>query len=373
MTRRRTLLTLTTTVLAPAAALTLVVGLVASGSTGQTAQPAPAGTPATRSPGGLVPAASRSADIRVATFNIQSAVLDRTHGSQRPWKVRRSKVIGEILHEHVDVIGVQEAAPGRSQPHRYVAGANQYLDLRNGLNRAGGHYRLSSAAGYNCHNGRTAYHCHRQDRDASNGDRILYNSHKLQLLGRNALAYSHRTKRNAHPFLAWARFRVRSNGHQFRFFTTHLDPRNRSVRKSQWTQMIHQINRLKDGRPIISVGDFNTQKFDRMAHSMFPAMKRSGYGEVLNERYRVNPNRHVRARHRKNAWISSVNHLHTNVRLFGYEGSRHKTGNSIDHIFASNSLRVLSYKLVLDYSPRTLRVRGVLPSDHNMVCATIAI
>jgi endonuclease/exonuclease/phosphatase family metal-dependent hydrolase len=271
------------------------------------------------------------------------------------------------------VIGVQEAAPGRSGRPRYVAGANQYLDLRNGLNRAGGHYRLSSAAGYNCHNSRTARHCHRQDRNASNGDRILYNSRKLQLLGRNAMAYSHRSKRNPHPFLAWARFRVRSNGHQFRFFTTHLDPRKRGVRKAQWKQMIHQINRTKDGRPTISVGDFNTQKFDPMAHSMFPAMKRSGYGEVLNERYRVNPNRHVRARHRKNAWISSLNHLHTNVRLFGYEGSRHKTGNSIDHIFASNSLRVLSYKLVLNYNPKTLRVRGVLPSDHNMVCATIAI
>jgi endonuclease/exonuclease/phosphatase family metal-dependent hydrolase len=355
---------------APAAALTLLVGLGAA-ATSPAVTARPAGTAA--GAGSLATTASGTADIRVATFNISSMVLDSTHGPLRPWKERRGRVISEILSEHVDVIGVQEAAPGRSMPHHVVDGANQYLDLRNGLNKAGGHYALTAAAGFNCVNSLTAYHCKKMDRDASNADRILYNTQKLTMVGHNSMAYSHRTARNAHPFLTWARFRVRSNGHEFRFFDTHLDPRNRAVRKAQWQQMIKQINHLKQGRPVISVGDFNTQKFDPMAASMFPAMKRSGYGEVLNEQYRVNPNRHIRARARTHAWISSLNHMSRNVRAFSYDDATSKTGNSIDHIFASNSLAVRSYKVVLKYNPSTLTVSGVLPSDHNMVCATIAI
>ena len=357
---------------APAAALTLLAGLGAGTlSSASPASPAVSARPA--GAGSLTQAASGSADIRVATFNISSMVLDSTHGPLRPWKERRSRVISEILSEHVDVIGIQEAAPGRSMPHHVVDGANQYLDLRNGLNKAGGHYALTVAAGFNCVNSVTSYHCKKMDRDASNTDRILYNTQKLTMVGHNSMAYSHRTARNAHPFLTWARFRIRSNGHEFRFFDTHLDPRNRAVRKAQWQQMIKQVNHLKQGRPVISVGDFNTQKFDPMAASMFPAMKRSGYGEVLNEQYRVNPNPHIRARQRTHAWISSVNHMSRNVRAFSYDDATSKTGNSIDHIFASNSLAVRSYKVVLKYNPSTLTVSGVLPSDHNMVCATIAI
>jgi endonuclease/exonuclease/phosphatase family metal-dependent hydrolase len=355
---------------APAAALTLLVGLGAA-ATSPAVTARPAGTAA--GAGSLATTASGTADIRVATFNISSMVLDSTHGPLRPWKERRGRVISEILSEHVDVIGVQEAAPGRSMPHHVVDGANQYLDLRNGLNKAGGHYALTAAAGFNCVNSLTAYHCKKMDRDASNADRILYNTQKLTMVGHNSMAYSHRTARNAHPFLTWARFRVRSNGHEFRLFDTHLDPRNRAVRKAQWQQMIKQINHLKRGRPVISVGDFNTQKFDPMAASMFPAMKRSGYGEVLNEQYRVNPNRHIRARQRTNAWISSLNHMSRNVRSFSYDDATSKTGNSIDHIFATNSLTVRSYKVVLRFHPSTLTVSGVLPSDHNLVCATIAI
>jgi endonuclease/exonuclease/phosphatase family metal-dependent hydrolase len=355
---------------APVAALTLLAGLGAA-ATSPTVTARPAGTATGAS--SLTQAASRSADIRVASFNISSMVLDNPHGALRPWKERRGRVISEILSEHVDVIGIQEAAPGRSMPHHVVDGANQYLDLRNGLNKAGGHYALTVTAGFNCVNSLTAYHCRKKDRNASNTNRILYNTRKLTMVGRNSMAYSHRTARNAHPFLTWARFRVRSNGHEFRFFDTHLDPRNRAVRKAQWKQMIKQVNHLKQGRPVVSVGDFNTQKFDPMAASMFPAMKRSGYGEVLNERYRVNPNPHIRARQRTHAWISSVNHTSRNVRTFSYDDATSKTGNSIDHIFASNSLSVRSYKVVLKFSSRTMRVSGVLPSDHNMVCATIAV
>jgi endonuclease/exonuclease/phosphatase family metal-dependent hydrolase len=137
--------------------------------------------------------------------------------------------------------------------------------------------------------------------------------------------------------------------------------------------MIRVIKRKRHGRPTVSVGDFNVTKYNRMARTMLPAMRRARIGDVLNQKYRVNPGRHVRARSRVNAWLNTYNRLSRNVRRFGYERARRKIGNGIDYIFASNRLRVLQYKVVCHFNRRTLRVRGILPSDHNMIRATIRI
>ena len=45
----------------------------------------------------------------------------------------------------------------------------------------------------------------------------------------------------------------------------------------------------------------------------------------------------------------------------------------IDYIFASNNLRVPYFKTVSSFDPRNLRVGGRIPSDHNMLRATVMI
>ncbi len=317
-------------------------------------------------------AASHAVNIRVGTFNIQSVSLDSTRGEKRPWRQRRGRVVSEILGERVAVLGLQEANPSKYFASRLVHGSNQYLDLRNGLNARGGHYAVANRYAYNCVKSATPYKCRHKDRNASNGERILYDTRKLRLLSINALKYSRQSNVSG-AFLAWARFRSKANGARFLFATTHLDPRNRSTRRAQWHQLIRTINRVKGHTPVIVTGDFNTQKFDRMSREMLPAMKRAGYGDVLNQHYRVNPSRHVRARTRINGWMNTANHLSRNVRSWSYSKRHDKTGNGIDYVFASNRLRIPAYKVVVDYNRSTMRVRGVLPSDHNMVRATIRL
>jgi len=318
-------------------------------------------------------ARSHSTDLRVASFNLQSVGLDKTRGAQRPWKQRRSAVISEISGERVDVIGVQEANPAKSFSGRLVDGTNQYLDLRNGLNRAGGHFALTNVNAVDCVNGTTAFKCHPHDRDASFSERILYNTRTVQMISRNAMKYTAQGSGRANLYLTYAVFRSRANGREFLFTSTHLDAAHRSVRAAQWQQMIGRINQVKHGRPVIAVGDFNTTKFDPLSRSMLPAMRNAGYGDVLNQQYKVNPSRHVRAMKRINGWLGTYNFLNRDVRRFGAAGARNRTGNGIDYIFASNSLKVKEYKVVLRFDPRTLRVLGVLPSDHNMIRATVAL
>jgi|tagenome__1003787_1003787.scaffolds.fasta_scaffold20871192_3 hypothetical protein len=81
----------------------------------------------------------------------------------------------------------------------------------------------------------------------------------------------------------------------------------------------------------------------------------------------------TRARRSINGWINSLNRFNRDISTYSYENNHAKTGNNIDWIFATNSLPVKAWKMVTDYDPTTLKVRGTIPSDHNMVRATITL
>ncbi len=187
----------------------------------------------------------------------------------------------------------------------------------------------------------------------------------------SSMQYSRQGAGHTGLYLAWAWFRSKANGHKFLFTTTHLDPPHRAIRQAQWRQMISKIKRIKHGYPVVSVGDFNTQKFDTMTKSMLPAMKKAGFGDVLNQQYATNPAHGVRAAHRIDAWINSNNHLKRNMKSWSYEDRHDKIGNNIDYIFASNFLKVPEFKEVVNHNG--LNVTGVFPSDHNMIRATITL
>ena len=145
--------------------------LVATVSSGAVA-PASASSPAQPQ----VTAQRGATDINVASFNIQSAGLDRTAGNQRPWRKRRATVARQILSNRIDVVGIQEAAYTSSFAPRMVYGRTQYLDLRNGLNAMGGRYAVTVKAAVNCRRAFILPRCRHRDRNASAAERILYKS-----------------------------------------------------------------------------------------------------------------------------------------------------------------------------------------------------
>lgn len=359
--------------LLPRLAAPAVACALAATVTSGVVSPVSASTP-TQPRAALAAAAQRGAtDINVASFNIQSAGHDRTAGLQRPWRHRRATVVRQILSNRTDVVGVQEAAYTPSFVRRLVSGRTQYHDLRNGLNRQGGRYAVTTNAAVNCVRAYVAHNCRGRDRNASAAERIIYNKRTLAVVRTGSLRYSRQTARTPNMYLAWAVLRSRATGARFLFTTTHLDPSSRAVRRSQWRQMIRTVRRVRNGLPVVSVGDFNTNKIDPMARTMLPAMRGAGFGDVLNQQYRVNPTRNVRARTRVNGWLNTYNHLTRRVATFGYEDRRGNTGNGIDWIFASNHLAVLEYEVVCDFHPRTLRVQGTMPSDHNMIRARLRL
>ena len=50
-----------------------------------------------------------------------------------------------------------------------------------------------------------------------------------------------------------------------------------------------------------------------------------------------------------------------------------KLGKNLDWVFASNELAVPEWKVVARHDRQRLRLKGVIPSDHFMVRATITL
>lgn len=308
-------------------------------------------------------------NVRVGTFNIKNVMFARN--PSRDWRERRAVIIRQVRESRIGILGIQEAHPGRYTGVNYPDGENQYLDLMNGLNKAGANYGITSAASYNCVNPDHFNNCRYKDRGASRSTRILYNKDRFELLDRGSVLYKKQTSEDR--YLVWAKFRSRITGAKFLFTTTHLATGRDAVRLAQWRQSIRVINRLRGSMPVIATGDYNVQKYHPIAREMLPAMKNNGYGDVLNQRYATNPSNDVRAEETRNAWINSYTHGRRDVKTFSFHNQRQKVGNGIDWVFASNNLKVKSYKIVCDYDPDSLMIRGALPSDHVLVTSTIQI
>ena len=316
------------------------------------------------------PTAARDAGpaIQVGSFNVKNVLFAKN--PTKDWAKRRAVIIEQVRREGIDILGIQEAHPGRYLPVDFRDGPNQYLDLRNGLRKAGGDWQVTSAASYNCKNSKTWQSCAFKDRGASRSTRILYDARKVELVKRGSVLYD--KQRAEDRYLVWGTFRVRATGKKLLFTTTHLTSASDKVRLKQWRQMIREIDRLRGRKPVVATGDFNVQKYHWIAGKMLPAMKKAGIPDVLNQEYRVNPSV-PRAKRLVNAWINSYNHGRRNVSTFSYDEQRDKIGNGIDWVFASRRLAVESWKVVVDYDPETLKVDGVLPSDHNLVKATLRL
>ena len=313
-------------------------------------------------------------DVKVASFNLSSVSFDaQASGDHRTWRERRPVVAYQVMNQRPDVIGLQEA----NQSSKYVAsldyGVNQYLDLKGALAAKGGHYELTNEFAYNCLKPTSSYNCVYQNRQASQDNRIMYNADTVTMVDQGAVKYDHQTAGKNERYFVWGVFQVKATGKRFFFSNTHLDPYSEATRKAQWDEVISLTNRLHGSHPVVAVGDYNTSKFDAYAGTYLPRMKQAGYGDVLNQTYAQAVVKSPRAESMKRGWINSFNGFKPDVRSYAYEDAQQKVGNSIDWIFASNSVRVKQWSVVANVNTSTYRLQGVIPSDHAMVRATIVI
>ncbi len=283
--------------------------------------------------------------LRVGSFNIKCYSC-REKG-EKGWAQRKSAVVSTILSQTPDVLGVQEASQGRMRGRK----VSQFIDLVNGL---GAPYAVTNRA--------------RVGRGAGLDSRIIYNTETMTLIKQGSVLLPTGKGANIRRYLVWATFRQNSTGKVFLFGNTHLDNGSqvKALRLRQVKLIIKTLKRISGGKlPTIMVGDFNTHKWISGGNKPYNAMVSAGYLDPLGNTYKSRhtaPGAFVETRINTN--YSSTNGYERKARKLPYIN-----GTYLDYIFVTK-MRVAEWETVVKVD-RNGRYIGTIPSDHNMVRATV--
>lgn len=305
--------------------------------------------------------------LRVGSFNVTVASATASSGNPlaRPWGERLPVVAKQIRAEGLHVVGVQEASAGTSATE---SGNPQFRDLVEALGEpwalTNDERYCDSEEGYaRCPNG------------AGQNDRILYRTDRLELLRQGSRkldtkgSYAVGTAR----FVTWAEFRDLTTGKRFLLFNTHLEPLATAGKKTHATQAAVILEEIRtqnpEQLPVVLVGDLANTKFAK-PNTARDAFVKAGFVDSLGNKYRQKSTKGSHAEKVINGVWNSINYFKEKPqKVSGY-----KLGSYLDYILVSSSrIRVLEWKTVLGDLDAKSRFAGVIPSDHHLVRAVIAL
>ena len=301
--------------------------------------------------------------LTVASFNVRCANCYQRQNGEKPWSARRSAVIAQIISRRPDVIGVQEASQGLLDG----SSTSQFADLRNGLQAAGGAYEVTNTARYNCANSNSATNCTPQDRGASQGTRIFYNTATVELARAGSkLLPSCRECNNR--YMAWAILKQKSTNQRFFFATVHTQylAKYATLRHQEVQVMMDEVAAQNPGLPAFVTGDFNSTRYQSPTNAPYDEVIRRGFVDPLGHTPKsamVSPASTAERRIRAN-YNSHNNFLRRVARFADWQN-----GSNLDYIFTyspTGPMRVPLWETVLDLDADD-RIVGTIPSDHNML------
>ncbi len=316
---------------------------------------------------------SGKAMIRVASYNVRCHYCSDTPlANERPWSERRRAVAATILAQYPDVVGLQEASQTRLVGSDGKASKDsQFDDL---VKLLGAPYAITNAYRYNCVNGYSKTRCKSKDRGASKGTKIIYNTSTVALLSKG-------TKRLTSPagkyrYAVYATFKDRTTGKSFFFLNTHLEFEKdvagsayfSDLRAQQARDVVALIRDRSRGLPVVISGDLNTSKKTVPANAPYDVITGAGYPDPLGNGYQsTEPTAGATVQHRIRTNYNSYNGFALNPPK-----SAEVNGTYVDYLFASPSIQVTEWETVLNLDAAGL-MSGVIPSDHNMIRATVVL
>lgn len=313
------------------------------------------------------------APLRVVSYNVQCANCSSGIANEQPWNDRRHAVVASLLKQNPDVMGIQEASQGwLRDASGKTLDLSQFEDLER---RLGSTYRLTNVHRNNCEKSTTPTRCVPANRGASKGTKIIYNSARLKLIDQGSRKLSAISSADNERYVAWAILQQKSTGKKFFFTSTHLEKNPDSsgstayyrLRRTQAGEIVKEIakhNRQK--LPVISVGDFNSNKFVSPSNAVYDTMTAAGLTDPLGNGHRST----------KTAPGATVE-KRINTHFYSFNGYRRAApqradwvnGSYIDYIFTTR-MRVSEYENVVNVNASGNFV-GTIPSDHNLQRATV--
>lgn len=297
----------------------------------------------------ILPAATWSSGITVATYNIHKASSD---GAGESWASRRDEVAQTIVRHAPDVIALAEATP-KTVSSADGGSARQYNDLLELIdNRIP--YRFAAAGNY------------------TNGTKLAYNADRLTLLAHGSKIL--RKLGSQRRYAVWATFGA-PGGERFFVVATHLEPGRGSSTTTKYnttrTRQAKQILALiaaenPKGHPVVVAGDFNSSRSTEPYNGPYLAFTRGGLVDPLDNL--------------KAGWDAGADAIAEKLVDVEYNSAnkysrvaprtKFRVGTNVDYVLVSPDVRVSLYQTVLDVDAEG-RFVGTIPSDHNMVKAVI--
>jgi endonuclease/exonuclease/phosphatase family metal-dependent hydrolase len=144
----------------------------------------------------------------------------------------------------------------------------------------------------------------------------------------------------------WARLRDKKSGRTFLFFATHFDHMGKAARANSATLLRTKVEALRDGQPVIVVGDFNAPEGSPTYKNLLGP---EGDANRLVDSFRE-------AHPKRGPEEGTFN---------GFKGK--STGDRIDWIVHTSDVKALSGEIVRDNE------NGRYPSDHFPVKAVLRL
>ncbi len=313
---------------------------------------------------------SEPAPLRVASYNVRCATCSSSRTEERPWTERRDAVVSTINAADPDVIGFQEAQQSWITEDGKLVNRAQFEDL---LDRLGEPWAITNAYRNNCVKSTTPTDCVYKDRGATNGTRIMYRTDRLALVDKGAVSLPLSPEHTYPRWLAWAVFTQKSTGRSFFFGDIHFEPNNDTggsllyynLRKEQAATVVAAIAKLNtDKLPVVLVGDPNSNKWEAPSNAPYDLFVASGLVDPLGNTYRSSTPVGATVEKRIGTSFNSYNNFERYARRSG-----NVNGTYTDYIFTT-PMRVSEWETVVDVDANNNFI-GVIPSDHNLIRATV--
>jgi endonuclease/exonuclease/phosphatase family metal-dependent hydrolase len=304
--------------------------------------------------------------LSVASYNVKCASCFAGAANELTWAGRRSAVVANIKAQMPDVIGVQEASQAWLADDPRPGGVSQFEDLQERLRAAGTNYQLTNTKRNNCVKDTTPTACVYADKGASLGTKLFYNASTVSLVSQGSVALPPTGSR----YLAWGIFTQKSTNKKFFVGDAHLTPGGSADVHTKETQAITAEIKKRNTQnlPVLLTGDLNSHKWSTPTNAPYDVLTAAGYNDPLGNTYAADlPSGAATAEKTVNANYDSFNGFKRQASARNAWGN----GTYLDYIFTSK-MRVVEWRTVVNVDSSGNFV-GTIPSDHNMVKATVQL
>jgi endonuclease/exonuclease/phosphatase family metal-dependent hydrolase len=299
----------------------------------------------------VTPNPTKSIAMNIASFNV--GCYKCTNSKLPSWETRRSAVVTRIKEQAPDVLGVQELAQtkltGTSTP--------QYVDL---MNRLGDPYAITTCG--------TTRSPSCSPYEPRNETHIIYNTKTIEVVKSGFVQLPNVSGAGVDRHMSWAVLKQKETGKVFLVGNAHYKVGSEYV-ELRYKQAQKALETLKAAglgdMPTIMLGDWNSNKNASDGNKVYTLMTKAGLLDPLgNAPKSTKPvNDFVEKRIRTN-----YNTYNNYSRTPPYN-SKYANGTHIDYILVTK-MRVSEFEVVLKLDADG-KVTGTIPSDHNMIRATI--